>query len=67
MPEDTISEDAIRQRSYQIWQREHCPQGRHLEHWYKAKAELQAEGLTRLRKGEPRVGQGGVYYWDHCG
>jgi hypothetical protein len=30
-------------RSYLIWQREGCPHGRALDHWLRAKAELEAE------------------------
>ena len=40
------TEDAIRQRSYLIWKQEGCPEGRNLEHWLKAKAELAAERKT---------------------
>lgn len=65
--DDAIPEEAIRQRSYQIWQREHCPQGKHLEHWFRAKAELRSEQLNRMRSGEIPTGQGNVYFWDHCG
>lgn len=38
-----ISEDVIRQRSYEIWQRRGCPDGLALENWLSAKAELEAE------------------------
>lgn len=38
-----IQEEAIRQRSYLIWQREGRPDGRALDHWLRAKAELEAE------------------------
>ena len=38
-----VSEQAIRQRSYEIWQREGCPPGKSLEHWFRAEAELLAE------------------------
>lgn len=41
--ESHISEDAVRLRSYQIWQREGCPHGNALEHWTRAIAELEAE------------------------
>ena len=44
-----LSEDAIRLRSFQIWQREGCPHDKSLEHWLCAKAELEAE----LRAGRP--------------
>ena len=37
------SEEAIRLRSQQIWQREGCPEGLAQEHWLRAKAELEAE------------------------
>lgn len=37
------SEEAIRMRSYQIWEREGRPVGCAQEHWVRAKAELEAE------------------------
>ena len=37
------SEDEIRVRSYLIWEREGCPEGKAEEHWLRAKAELDAE------------------------
>lgn len=37
------AEEAIRLRSYQIWEREGRPQGCSQEHWARAKAELEAE------------------------
>ena len=36
------SEEAIRLRSQQIWEREGCPEGYAQEHWMRAKAELEA-------------------------
>jgi hypothetical protein len=41
-----ITEEAIRERSYYIWQREGCPDGRSVEHWTRAKSELEAEAVT---------------------
>ncbi len=41
--DSNLSEDAIRLRSYLIWQRGGCPQGSALDHWLCAKAELEAE------------------------
>jgi Protein of unknown function (DUF2934) len=38
-----VLEQAIRQRSYEIWQREGCPEGKAVEHWLQAGAELEAE------------------------
>jgi cytoskeletal protein CcmA (bactofilin family) len=37
------SEDAIRLRSQQIWEREGCPEGCAWDHWISAKTELEAE------------------------
>jgi hypothetical protein len=37
-----MSEDAenrIRLRAYAIWDREECPEGRHIEHWFLAQQE----------------------------
>jgi hypothetical protein len=33
----------IRERSYQIWEQEGRPEGRHLDHWLQAEHELAAE------------------------
>jgi len=38
-----VSEQVIRQRSYEIWQREGCPTGKAADHWFRAQAELEAE------------------------
>ncbi|WP_421998554.1 DUF2934 domain-containing protein [Reyranella sp.] len=38
-----IPEDAIRLRSYLIWQRSGCPEGKSHEHWLQAERELEAE------------------------
>jgi hypothetical protein len=37
------SEDAIRLRSYLIWEREGRREGKDLDHWLRAKAELESE------------------------
>jgi hypothetical protein len=44
-----VSEDAIRERSYIIWERQGRPQGKDLEHWLQAKAELEAEQQPRRK------------------
>lgn len=44
----TISEEAVRLRSYFIWQREGCPEGRQAEHWQRARDELAAEQARAL-------------------
>lgn len=53
-----IPEDAIRLRSYLIWQKAGCPEGKALEHWRQAKDELQAEpraGMFNLQDCQRRV------------
>lgn len=42
-----VSEEAVRQRSYEIWQMEGRPEGRAIEHWLRAKAELENEAISR--------------------
>jgi hypothetical protein len=37
-----VSEQTIRERAYQIWEREGRVHGRHEEHWHSAKLELSA-------------------------
>ena len=41
-----ISDDAIRERAYHIWEREGRPHGRDFEHWVRARVELIAEVST---------------------
>jgi hypothetical protein len=38
-----IPEDAIRRRSYAIWEREGRPEGKAIEHWTRARTELEFE------------------------
>ncbi|MFZ3034325.1 MAG: DUF2934 domain-containing protein [Parvibaculum sp.] len=45
----SVSESEIRKRSYHIWEREGRPDGRHLDHWLMAQAELDAEGKAQAR------------------
>ncbi len=50
-----ISDEAIRKRSYRIWQLKGCPEGEDLQNWLEAKAQLEAElraGGLRLRDGD---------------
>lgn len=49
-----ISEDAIRKRSYRIWQLKGCPEGEDLQNWMEAKAQLEAE----MRAGGLRIHDG---------
>ena len=44
-------EDRVRERAYQLWEKEGRPEGQHLRHWRRAEEELQgrspAEGNER--------------------
>jgi hypothetical protein len=42
----------IRERAYEIWQREGRPHGRDAEHWRRAETEIEAEDHAR---GEPET------------
>jgi hypothetical protein len=42
-----VSEEAVRSRSHEIWLKEGRPEGRALEHWLRAEAELEAEQRRR--------------------
>ncbi|MCJ2124355.1 DUF2934 domain-containing protein [Methylobacterium sp. J-077] len=41
-----ISHDEIRERAYDLWDRNHRPEGYELEFWLMAERELTAERLT---------------------
>lgn len=41
MSDDLIAN--VRERAYAIWERENRPEGKHLDHWLCAQAEIQAE------------------------
>lgn len=43
----SISDDEIRARAYDIWERHHCPEGYEMRFWLMAKRELLAERETR--------------------
>ena len=38
-----LSQDAIARRAYEIWEREGRPEGRAMEHWFRAVSELKAQ------------------------
>ena len=44
------TDEAIRQRSYLIWKQEGCPEGRNLDHWLQAKAEVEAQPTAASKK-----------------
>ena len=39
-------EDCIRRRAHEIWEREGRPEGRHAEHWARARREIEGEGAA---------------------
>lgn len=41
-----VSQDAIAQRAYEIWEREGRPEGRAAEHWFRAVSELKAQNSS---------------------
>ena len=59
-----ITQQAIQERSYTIWEREGRPLGRHFEHWVQAEAELRAaeeappapKPVRGKRGGAPKTG-----------
>ena len=48
-------EQAIRERSYLIWEREGRPEGRNLEHWLLAEAEIRAEPKAAIAATRAKV------------
>ena len=48
-------ENRIAERSYQIWEREGKPEGKHLRHWFMAIAELEtAESVPKKAAGKAK-------------
>jgi hypothetical protein len=45
-----VPEEAIRLRSYLIWQAMGCPDGKALEHWLQAKDELAGDYVSLLSR-----------------
>jgi Protein of unknown function (DUF2934) len=54
---DSEKERRVRERAYDIWQREGRPHGRDAEHWQQAAAEVEAE--SKLPAEPETVGAGG--------
>ena len=40
---DRVKDDRVRERAYLIWVDEGSPQGRELDHWLRAKWEIESE------------------------
>ena len=57
--EDAMDENRIRQRAYELWEKDGRPEGRHAEHWERARRELgkvadRITTVTRLTSGAVR-------------
>ena len=56
MPQD--DDETLRRRAYEIWEREGRPEGRHAEHWAKARDEMSGTANPMPRQtpapGSPR-------------
>ena len=52
---DKPTEEQIRQRAHEIWERHHRPDGREDEFWHQAEKELQEGDELGIDRGEPRV------------
>ena len=50
----------IRERAYELWEREGCPQGRHIDHWVQAERETQTGSAGLDRPGEGFGASGGL-------
>lgn len=48
--EPPITAAEIRQRAYELWERNHRPDGLEIEFWVMAERELRAERRTQLRQ-----------------
>lgn len=51
---DAITFEQIRERAYELWERNHRPDGFEIQFWLLAERELRAE--RERRRGDPRVG-----------
>lgn len=49
-----ISDESIRARAYQIWEREGRPSGCDFDHWVRAQVELEAEAQAGLANDKPK-------------
>lgn len=50
-----ITPDAIRERTFDLWERHHRPEGFELQFWFMAERELRAEIEVSSRSGAPPV------------
>jgi hypothetical protein len=60
---DAVDADRIRQRAFELWERDGRPEGRDTEYWFRAEAELagqDASGLETPAAGRPPSEGGGA-------
>jgi len=55
--EPVLSIDEIRERAYDLWDRNHRPEGYELEFWLMAERELMAERKSKLEPGAAADGR----------
>ena len=51
-PLDEAEERRVRERAYEIWEEEGCPEGRELDHWLRAARERLADQNLVFAAGE---------------
>lgn len=58
----THDEQRIRERAYQLWESEGCPEGQAMRHWHEACQQIQAEDGASSRTSEETLetASGGV-------
>ena len=58
MPQER--DHAIRERAYAIWEQDGRPEGRGLDHWSRAEAEIGTERVVAVPQDRKRVKSGGA-------
>ena len=53
-------ESQIRLRAYLIWEAENRPEGKHLEHWWRAKTEVEGGTAAKPQDVDPGASSSGV-------
>lgn len=61
---DEVTEQAIRERAFQIWEAEGRPEGQHERHWKQASQEILAERAGLVRAAGPGQMDSPPETWD---
>ncbi|WP_236898206.1 DUF2934 domain-containing protein [Devosia sp. SL43] len=48
-------EDQIRQRAYQLWEADGCPEGQDQAYWFKAMAEIASAAIATIKPPRKRT------------